>query len=102
MPWSVQIARSFGIPIRLHVTFLLLLGWIVFAGVSRGDFTQAVVAAGIFACVIAHELGHALMARRFGVEVVDITLFPIGGVARMASIPKIPQHEFWIAIAGPL
>jgi len=100
MPWSFQIARVFGIPIRLHLTFLLLIGWLAF--LARGSANLLIVAIGLFACVVAHELGHSLMARRYGVQVVDITLLPIGGVARMATIPREPRQEFWIAIAGPL
>lgn len=102
MPWSFQIARAFGIPIRLHATFLLLLGWIAFAGIARGDLTQTLVALGLFTCVVAHELGHSVVAQRYGVHVVDITLLPIGGVARMATVPRNPHQEFWISIAGPL
>jgi Zn-dependent protease/CBS domain-containing protein len=99
MPWSFQIARVFDIPIRLHLTFLLLLGWLAF--LARGNTSLPLVAVGLFACVVAHELGHSLVARRFGVQVLDITLLPIGGVARMASIPREPRQELWIAVAGP-
>ena len=101
MAWSVQIARAFGIPIRLHITFLLLIGWLAYMGLSRGDLTMLWLALGLFACVLAHELGHSVVAQRFGVQVLDITLLPIGGVARMGSIPRNPTQELWIAIAGP-
>src|SRR4051812_24463359 len=100
MPWSIQIARIAGIPIRLHLTFLLLLGWL--AARAGGDPTTLLLALGLFACVVLHELGHSVVAQRFGVRVLDITLLPIGGLARMETIPKDPTQELWIAIAGPV
>ena len=101
MSWSVQIGRLFGIPVRLHLTFLLLMGWLAYRGALSGEMTGVLLAASLFACVLAHELGHSVVAQRYGVKVVDITLLPIGGVARMASIPDKPRQEFWIAVAGP-
>jgi Zn-dependent protease/CBS domain-containing protein len=101
MAWSYQIARIFGIPVRVHLTFVLLIAWLAHSGLSRGDLTTLWVAVGMFCCVLAHELGHSVVAQRFGVRVADITLLPIGGVARMESIPRNPRQEFWIALAGP-
>ena len=99
MAWSIQIARVFGIPIRLHLTFLLLIGWLLsMAGSNR---TMLWVTLGLFGSVLLHELGHSVVAQRFGVEVLDITLFPIGGLARMATIPREPRQELLIAVAGP-
>jgi Zn-dependent protease len=102
MSWSLQIGRVAGIPIRLHVTFLLLMGWIAYVGFAARDPRTTFVALGLFGCVLLHELGHALTARRFGVQVVDITLLPIGGLARMAALPREWRQEFWIAVAGPV
>lgn len=101
MAWSIQIGRAFGIPIRLHVTFLLLIGWLAILGGSRGDQTLLSLTLGLFGCVLLHELGHAVTAQRLGVRVLDITLLPIGGIARMARMPREPRHELWIACAGP-
>lgn len=106
MRWSWQIARVAGIPIRIHATFLLLIGWIFFGILAEGQgFPRAVAAAAlilaIFACIVLHEFGHALTARRYGIRTRDITLLPIGGVARLERIPERPLHEFLVAVAGP-
>lgn len=97
-PWSLQIARVSGIPIRLHFTFLFFLVWIFLAGGQNFDVILLVVL--LFLCVVLHELGHALVAKHFGVMTKDITLYPIGGVAMLQGRPK-PVQEFWIALAGP-
>jgi len=102
MPWSIQAGRILGIPIRLHLTFVLLLGWLVTRGVLRGELTEPLIATGLFACVLLHELGHSVVAKRYGVEVESITLLPIGGVALMERIPDEPRQELHIAVAGPL
>lgn len=101
--WSVHIATVSGIPIRLHVTFLLLLGFIgVEAWRKPGaQLNGFLLMAGIFLCVLLHELGHSVVAQRYGIGVRDITLYPIGGIARLEKMPK-PAQELWIALAGPL
>ena len=104
MRWSWRITAIAGIPLRIHATFLLVLGWVMLAHVSQGP--MAVVGGlgfvlALFTCVLLHELGHAIAARRFGVETRDITLLPIGGVARFERIPEEPRQELWIALAGP-
>ena len=106
MKGSFRIARVAGIDILVHWTFgLLLVGLFAFYMVQGA--TAAAAGLGIslvmalFLCVVLHELGHALMARRFDVPTRDITLYPIGGVARLQRLPDDPIKEFWIAIAGP-
>jgi Zn-dependent protease len=106
MRWSWQIAEVAGIPVRLHATFGLLIAWIFFATLAQGQGLAraaegAVMILAVFACVVLHELGHALTARRFGVRTRDITLLPIGGVARLERIPEKPAQEIAIALAGP-
>jgi stage IV sporulation protein FB len=106
MSWSVNIGSIAGTAIRIHVTFILFLAFIFFAGLVTGSVNNAVNSLVfmilLFACVVAHEFGHILTARAFGVETPDVTLLPIGGVARLARIPEQPSQEFLIAIAGPL
>jgi Zn-dependent protease/CBS domain-containing protein len=101
-----RIARVAGIDLYLHWSFLLLLGWIFMSHVLAGHGLSAAAQgvafmATIFACVVLHELGHALMAKRFGVRTRDITLYPIGGVARLERMPERPREELLVAIAGP-
>lgn len=106
MRWSWPFGRIAGIPLRIHVTFPLLVGWIALMQ-WRADNDPAAVASLvllillIFTIVVLHELGHALAARRYGVVTRDITLLPIGGVARLERIPKEPRQELVIALAGP-
>jgi Zn-dependent protease/CBS domain-containing protein len=106
MSWSVNIGSIAGTAIRIHVTFLLFLIWIFAAGWAQGGAEDAwntlIFVVLLFACVLAHEFGHIFMARKFGVATPDVTLLPIGGVARLERIPEKPTEEFLIAIAGPL
>ncbi|MCS6801415.1 MAG: site-2 protease family protein [Chloroflexota bacterium] len=100
---SFTIGRVFGIPIRIHFTFFLLLaflGWLE-AQQSGNVFLELAFIVSLFGCVLLHELGHALTARAYGIRTVDITLYPIGGIARLSSMGK-PNQEFWIALAGPM
>lgn len=92
----------FGVPIRLHFTFALLVVFLVFIGVGErqsGAFTALYVLA-LFLSVLFHELGHSLVARRYGIHTIEIFMFPIGGVARMDRMPRA-REELWIALAGP-
>ena len=107
MRWSWKLGRVAGIELRVHATFLLLLAWAALTYYRLGGTTAAalrgvVFTLALFASVVLHELGHAVAARRFGVPTQDITLLPIGGVARLAYIPRQPKQELVIALAGPL
>jgi Zn-dependent protease len=98
MRMSWNLGKVAGIDIFLHPTLLLLLG--VFYVFDHG-LTAVALALVLFSCVLLHELGHALMARQFGIETEDITLYPIGGVARLRRMPRSPGAELAIALAGP-
>jgi stage IV sporulation protein FB len=106
MGWSFRIGRIFGIELRVHVTFLLLLAYFAFIGYARGGTQEALTTTLfillLFLCVVLHELGHALAAARYGIKTPDITLLPIGGVARLQRMPDHPGQELVVAIAGPL
>jgi Zn-dependent protease/CBS domain-containing protein len=105
--WSWRIGSLVGIPVRVHATFWLLLGWIAFSHIVQGHGVAAISAGlllilSIFACVVLHELSHALTARRFGIGTRDITLLPIGGVAHLDKMPEKPSQELVVALAGPV
>ena len=107
MKWSWRIGKLAGINIYVHATFLLLLAFIVFAAWGKGhDLTATlwavVFVAAIFACIVAHEFGHALTARRYGIKTRDLILLPIGGVARLERMPDKPLEELRVALAGPV
>jgi Zn-dependent protease/predicted transcriptional regulator len=106
MKWSWKIARVAGIDVKIHATFLLILIWIGASYyITGGTFNAAVNGVlyllTLFLCVILHEFGHALTARRYGIQTADITLLPIGGVARLERMPEEPKQELWVALAGP-
>lgn len=106
MSWSWSIGRMFGIRIKIHVTFVLFVGWIAMSqGILAGDTMRAALSVTlmllVFLCVLLHELGHALTARRYGVQTRDIILLPIGGVARLERMPEKPIQEMLVALAGP-
>jgi len=106
MSWSLNVGTIAGTAVRVHVTFLLFLGWIFVASWVSGGPEAAWQGLAfmvlLFACVVAHEFGHIFTARAFGVSTPDVTLLPIGGVARLERIPEQPYEEFLVAIAGPL
>src|SRR3989454_8156625 len=106
MSWSLNIGSIAGTQVRVHITFLLFLGWIFAASwVSEGSqaaWAGLAFMVLLFACVLAHEFGHIFTARAFGVATPDVTLLPIGGLARLERIPEKPSEEFLVAIAGPL
>ena len=102
--WSWRFARVAGIDLRVHLSFLLVivLGSFQWGGLGlRGALFGALLTLLTFASVTLHELGHSLVAQRFGISVKDITLYPIGGIARLGSRPKTPGQELLIALAGP-
>jgi len=105
MLWSVNIGRIAGTAIRIHITFLLFLVWIwagsYVTGGAEAAWSGLIFMVLLFLCVLAHEFGHIFTARAFGVQTPDVTLLPIGGVARLERIPEEPGQEFLIAIAGP-
>jgi Zn-dependent protease/CBS domain-containing protein len=105
MTWSFQIGKLFGIPLRVHLTFLLLV--VLVAATPTGMYGLGRMASmffviALFACVVVHELAHSLVARKYGVPVRYIILLPIGGVAMMERMPDDPHQEFNVAVAGPL
>lgn len=99
--WSLSLGRVSGIPIRLHFTFFLLLAWFAVRDTGPNRWYGVLYVVAIFACVLLHELGHSVTAQRYDIQVRDIVLYPIGGVAMLERMPK-PRQELWIALAGPL
>ncbi len=96
--FSWNLGRVAGIDLFLHPSFLLLPLFVLYQG---GGAFSLVILAAVFGCVVLHELGHALMARRYGIGTADITLYPIGGVARLDRMPRGGGPELSIALAGP-
>jgi Zn-dependent protease/CBS domain-containing protein len=106
MKWSFKVGRFAGIDVFMHFTFILLISWVALVHWRQGQSVTAAVAGVlfilvIFICVVLHEFGHALMARRYGIKTRDIILLPIGGVARLEKLPTNPIQELWVALAGP-
>lgn len=105
MGWSIPIGTIKGTVIRVHLTFLLFLLWIGAAHYAQGGWDAGVQGVVfivlLFLCVLLHEFGHVLAARRYGIQTPDITLLPIGGVARLERIPEQPGQELLVALAGP-
>ena len=105
MGWSLPVGVVKGTVIRIHITFLLFLAWIGVAAFARGGqgaaLQSVVYILLLFLCVLLHEFGHVFAARRYGIQTPDITLLPIGGVARLERIPEKPTQELVVALAGP-
>lgn len=106
MKWSWKIGRFAGIDVYIHTTFFLLLAFFGFNyWVQTRTLAGTLEGVGflllLFLSVVLHEYGHALTARRFGIRTRDITLLPIGGVARLERMPDKPIQELWVALAGP-
>lgn len=106
MKWSWRVGSVSGIALYLHATFLLLLAWVAVGQYQRsGSVTSAIAGVAfviaVFVTVVLHEFGHAFAARRYGIATRDITLLPIGGVARLERMPREPRQEMVVALAGP-
>ncbi len=106
MKGSLRIAKIFGIPVQVHWSFALLFLFVIYAERSQdGSWMEVLMKSlfilALFTCVVLHEFGHALSALYYGVKTQDITILPIGGVARLNHLPKKPFQEFVVAIAGP-
>jgi Zn-dependent protease/CBS domain-containing protein len=105
MRWSFHVVRIAGIDVKIHGTFFFLLAWIGYAYYREGGMAAAfnglLFILLIFLCVVLHEFGHAFAARRYGIKTRDITLLPIGGLARLERMPDKPREEVVVALAGP-
>ncbi|MEX1365548.1 MAG: site-2 protease family protein, partial [Nannocystaceae bacterium] len=106
MKWSWKLGRFAGIDTYVHASFLLLVGWAAWSAWSGAGTGLAVVLGvgfllAVFGSVLLHELGHALMARRFGIRTRRIILSPIGGIAQLEGMPSRPRQELAVALAGP-
>ena len=106
MRWQWKLGRFAGIDVYVHATFILLIGWVGYNyWLEFRDWRQVLIGIlfilALFICVVLHEYGHALTARKYGIKTRDITLYPIGGVARLERIPDHPLEELWVALAGP-
>lgn len=107
MKANLSLGRVSGIKILVHWTFFFLIAWIIFSELKRGGNTESIIfniilILAVFVCVVLHELGHALTAKRFGINTKKITLLPIGGVASLERIPESPRQELLVTLAGPL
>ena len=107
MKANLNLRRIAGIKIKVHWTFFLLIAWVVFDELRRGGNSESILfnvafVLAVFLCVVLHELGHALTAKRFGISTEKITLLPIGGMASLDKIPESPKQELLVVIAGPL
>ena len=106
MKWQWKLGTFAGIDVFIHATFLLLIGWIGYSywlqfGTIAKVIEGILFILALFLCVVLHEYGHALTARRYGIKTRDITLYPIGGVARLERMPDKPIEELWVALMGP-
>jgi Zn-dependent protease len=106
MKWSWKLGEVRGIGVYMHATFLILIAVVVAIHWSQSrdlasTLEGVVFVLAIFGCVVLHEFGHAMAAARYGIRTRDITLLPIGGVARLERMPREPLQELWVALAGP-
>lgn len=106
MKWQWKLGRFADIDVYVHATFLLLIGWVGYSHwLERQNWSDVLTGVlfilALFLCVVLHEYGHALTARKYGIKTRDITLYPIGGVARLERMPDKPIEELWVALLGP-
>ena len=107
MKWSLNLGQIAGIRLSVHWTFVILLVWVFISyyrlqqNIEQG-LMGVVLVLSLFVCIILHELGHALTARRYNIQTKSITLLPIGGLAQLEKMPEKPNQELWVAIAGPM
>ena len=106
MKWQWKLGTFAGIDVFVHATFILLIGWVGYSHwLERQNWADVLSGVlfiiALFLCVVLHEYGHALTARRYGIRTRDITLYPIGGVARLERMPEKPIEELWVALMGP-
>lgn len=106
MKWQWKIGTFAKIDVYIHATFLLLIGWVGYSHwLENQSWLEVLSGVGfiltLFLCVILHEYGHALTARKYGIKTRDITIYPIGGVARLERMPEKPIEELWVALMGP-
>jgi Zn-dependent protease len=106
MKWNYNLTRIDGTNVRIHLTFVILLAWITLSELASGGFAAAfsslMLVGMIFGSVLLHEFGHIFAAKAFGIHTPDVTLYPIGGVARLERMPTRPFQELVITLAGPL
>ncbi|MEX2593198.1 MAG: site-2 protease family protein [Anditalea sp.] len=107
MKFSLYLGKYKGIKVFIHWTFSILLLWIIIANIRSGvalidTWWSLLFILALFLCVILHEFGHALTAKKYGIGTKDIILLPIGGLARLEKLPDDPKQELWVAFAGPL
>jgi Zn-dependent protease/predicted transcriptional regulator len=106
MKWKLKLGNFAGIDVYIHLTFIFLLVWLGLVFWTRGSGFLSMLEGlffilALFACVVLHEFGHALTAKKYGIKTRDIILLPIGGVARLERMPENPRQELWVALAGP-
>ena len=106
MKWSWNIGKIAGVELKIHLTFFFLVIWIglstlINGGSSTAALMEILFILALFLCVVLHEFGHALAAKGFGITTRDITLLPIGGLARLETMPEDPKEELIVAASGP-
>ena len=106
MKWQWKLGTFAGIDVYIHATFLILIAWVGYSHWLKNEnwgevFSGILFILALFACVILHEYGHGLTARKYGIKTRDITIYPIGGVARLERMPEKPIEELWVALMGP-
>lgn len=106
MKWSWKIGNFSGIDLKVHSTFAIIIVWVLFKHWESGHDIKTTLEGllfvlSIFGCVVLHEFGHAITARKYGINTRDITLLPIGGIARLERMPEDPKQELLVALAGP-